>query len=275
MSELLKNILPPVNLSFKEKKRMNLQKEAITAGAAGAVAAEEAVAAGEEVAPAHLPLPPRTPLSSDKKRPQAKSQARLQARPQASPPSQQRDSSEKSEMMSQLEKIIINYPVIINSKVYDNLYKLLDIIFNSIGINDDTQLGLYKVFSQLEYENKITTIFTKNNLIELTQQINALIAADTKFKELTEQITAVGAFSETILNEWNKLLFELAKTQGYILLAKIKQPDCTKLIESIKDAVTKKIEVINTIISTTRSTDAALDRKYLKYKKKYLNIIKI
>lgn len=91
-------------------------------------------------------------------------------------------------------------------------------------------------------------------------------------------------------DSWKNMIKELAELQGLILLKKVNTQDCDTVIKSLLDVITGKLTVVNNIIKENLNPqqggniDGQIDRnrynnsiyksKYLKYKSKYLNLIK-
>ena len=160
-------------------------------------------------------------------------------------------------------------------RVIKTMKDLLDVILLALGITDENVIILlYRYFSDLDYET-IKDILTIETLDPLITQINNLFEADKKIKDITMELT--GTYTTVILNKWNKLLEEFAKAQGFAFLVKIKQKDCKELLDSTKNAIDAKVKALNEMenIYHNISTESDTTSKYLKYKKKYLNLKKI
>jgi transcription initiation factor TFIIIB Brf1 subunit/transcription initiation factor TFIIB len=90
---------------------------------------------------------------------------------------------------------------------------------------------------------------------------------------------ALSLYKNSIQNEWNAMTKQLAELQGLIILKKVHKNDCDGVIKQLLAAITGKLSVVNDIIKNELSqaggnNDLMYKSKYLKYKTKYLNLMK-
>lgn len=133
------------------------------------------------------------------------------------------------------------------------------------------------------------------NYADFDKHLDEMLDADKKLANLMKDNEELKGYYESglIKTEWDKSMEELAKLQGLIILRKVAQKDCDGLIKALLNAFNVKINAVNNILSSDLNgkeksgsssklvspmfgggDDAKYRAKYLKYKAKYLNLMK-
>ena len=180
---------------------------------------------------------------------------------------------------------LLNRPFKYSDNDLTTFQDYLNLIFKSLGLSNQVISEINDEFTEL-LANDIEILKSGTNTPDFITKINALIKADENLKEISKTI---GQDYQTILPQWNSLLTNLAKLQGYIILNKVKSNDCSGLIKAIIDAMDAKIKATNEILEFKLKEEANLpssrlpssssslssQNKYFKYKNKYLNLKKL
>ena len=158
----------------------------------------------------------------------------------------------------------------LNKTIIKSFDNYMDSIYSSLGIKESDELKS-EINKKFNDSNKYQIITNPNILARL----KGLINFDLEINAIKKNNNS---FFEGIEYEWNQMLTNLGKLQTFILLKQIKKNDCDQFIIKLEDALTNKINMVNTIIEENilSETDSIINQnnrnKYLKYKKKYLSL---
>lgn len=142
------------------------------------------------------------------------------------------------------------------------------------------------------------------NYSKFDEHLDEMLNADRELANLMANNQELKSYYDKnlIKDEWDKSMQELAKLQGLIILRKVAQQDCDGLIKALLNAFNVKISAVNNILSSDLKdkgtspkppsptnlpeitenlknqegggNDDKYRAKYLKYKAKYLNLVK-
>jgi hypothetical protein len=145
-------------------------------------------------------------------------------------------------------------------------------IISSLGINESVGNEIINGLKTFATKDKTAIINNVGNyfkqLLDQDEQLQKLFNAG-----------ALAPYQESIKNEWNAMTKQLAELQGLIILKKVHKNDCDGVIKQLLAAITGKLSVVNDIIKNELSqaggnNDLMYKSKYIKYKTKYLNLMK-
>jgi hypothetical protein len=121
----------------------------------------------------------------------------------------------------------------------------------------------------------------------LKTNVNKLIDADEKLQKLVNEEGILHSFyTKNTENKqaWDDSMKQVARLQGLIILRKISNNDCDGLIKSLLDAFDTKLQAVNELLSSDLRANKDGKQvggsgndylvKYLKYKNKYLKLLK-
>ena len=183
-------------------------------------------------------------------------------------------------------------------------------ILNALDIVDPTKADILTEIKTYSDNLKFKLI----NYTEFNNHLDEMVRADEALSKLLKENADLQDYytKGLIKAEWDKTMLELAKLQGLIILRKVTQKDCDGLIKSLLNAFNLKINAVNNILSSDLkdnstpapaptpdpnptsdpnstpasapvvpfmtmmggSNDEHYRLKYLKYKGKYLNLLK-
>lgn len=113
------------------------------------------------------------------------------------------------------------------------------------------------------------------------QQLDELLAADNKLKEISENLNNDIYQAET-RKSWKSMMNNLGKLQTLIFIKDGRRANCDEVTKQIIDALDQKIKAVNDVIAKnlqqtpvneqTAGNIKSYKHKYLKYKSKYLRI---
>jgi hypothetical protein len=182
----------------------------------------------------------------------------------------------------------------------EQVTKIMERILTALDIKDPTRGDVLKEIVNYTADKKIKLL----NYTQFEEHLDKMIKADSDLHDLLKNNEELSDYynRDLIKVEWDKSMEELAKLQGLIILRKVVQKDCDSLIKSILNAFNLKITAVNNILSSDLSAnkssepsetklaspavipsvplvggnvdEALYKAKYLKYKAKYLNLIK-
>lgn len=178
----------------------------------------------------------------------------------------------------------------------DHMTKIMDTLDIS-GVQRDTILKEMSTFN----DTQKFTIMKDTNLSSL---LDKLIESDKAIKNLFDN--DLKSMQKDIKPQWDIMLANISKLQGYIILQKVQSGDCSAVIRSLMEALNKKIDSVNSVLeaninsagvvahavapavapaavvppasgaSTKYQHNGELNNKfrekYLKYKLKYINL---
>ena len=145
-------------------------------------------------------------------------------------------------------------------------------IFDALGINNFDLLKS-EIDEKFNDTNRFQIISNPNIQVAL----QGLIKSDSEIKMLKNLYSS---FFSKIEKEWDEMTTNLGKLQTYILLKQIKPNDCSDFIKKLGDALNDKINSVNEILEqnimseTAEIVNNSNNKKYIKYKNKYLNLKK-
>ena len=146
-------------------------------------------------------------------------------------------------------------------------------IISALGIANDVGKQIISGLKTYATQDK-TKIINNINLY-----LPKLLEADRDLNNLFTE-GALLPYKSLIQDEWTKMITQLAELQGLIILKKVHKNDCDGVIKQLLAAITAKLSVVNEIVKaelnnqTGGSDDTMYKTKYLKYKTKYLNLMK-
>jgi hypothetical protein len=155
----------------------------------------------------------------------------------------------------------------------------IDEIITALGITDTSiKQKIKKDMENFDQKSKYKIISD----VELQKNVKLLLKAD---NELNNLVKAGGILESFYIKKdenkkaWENSMEQVARLQGLIILRKISQNDCDGLIKSLLGAFNTKLKAVNTVLdSDLKSQAGGSDNdylvKYLKYKNKYLKLLK-
>lgn len=157
--------------------------------------------------------------------------------------------------------------------------KYIDDIIKALGITDPNIKDKIKN-EMVNFDDK-----SKYKIIsdtELNLNVKKLIDADNKLNNLVKAGGILHPFyikKNENKTAWENSMEQVARLQGLIILRKISQNNCDGLIKNLLGAFDTKLKAVNTVLeSDLKSQAGGSDNdylvKYLKYKNKYLKLLK-
>jgi len=154
-------------------------------------------------------------------------------------------------------------------------------IITALGItNNEMKEGIIKKMSDFDQKSKYKIISDG----KLKEYVQNLLEADKQLHDLVKEEGVLHSFyskSDKNKKTWEESMEQVARLQGLIILRKISHNDCDGLIKSLLGAFDTKLKAVNTILeSDLNHKDQAGGSgndylvKYLKYKNKYLKLLK-
>ena len=195
---------------------------------------------------------------------------------------------------------VLNSETLDESNLGKQFIAYVDTIMNALGITDDVMK------KKIEEEMRNFDKKSKYKIIsdsELQTNVKRLIDADEKLQKLVNEEGILHSFyTKNIENKqaWDESMEQVARLQGLIILRKISHNDCDGLIKSLLGAFDTKLQAVNELLSSDlkadkdgkQTTSPVQDKplsdqdqdqqfggsdylvKYLKYKNKYLKLLK-
>lgn len=172
-----------------------------------------------------------------------------------------------------------NLSTLDESNLGEQFMKYIDNIINALGITD------INIKQRIEEEMKKFDQKSKYKIISdsaLKTNVSKLLKADEELNKLVKTGGILQSFYSKNTNNktaWENSMEQVARLQGLIILRKISQNDCDGLIKNLLGAFDTKLKAVNTVLeSDLRSQAGGSDNdylvKYLKYKNKYLKLLK-
>jgi len=178
--------------------------------------------------------------------------------------------SSQSTRLPDSKKLLEKTFIYNNTEITFDTY--LDKIFTALGLDDSMKASIKDEFNALN-SSDIIIVHEMFDDSKNKEQFDKLFEADIDLQNITLRLKPYN-----LGDKWLKLLSNLAKLQGYIILNKAQSDNCSELVGAIIAAVDEKISITNQILSSNLKSSSrpipadAVDNKYLKYKNKYLNL---
>jgi len=145
-------------------------------------------------------------------------------------------------------------------------------IFDALGINN-FELLKSEIDQKFNDANRYEIISNPN----IQAALQGLVKSDSEIKMLKNLYSS---FFSKIEKEWDEMTTNLGKLQTFILLKQVKPNDCSEFIKKLGDALNNKINFVNEILEQNIMSETAEivnnnnNKKYIKYKNKYINLKK-
>jgi hypothetical protein len=120
----------------------------------------------------------------------------------------------------------------------DHMTKIMDTLDIS-GVQRNTILNEMSTFN----DTQKFTIMRDTNLSSL---LDKLIESDKAIKNLFDN--DLKSMQKDIKPQWDIMLANISKLQGYIILQKVQSGDCSAVIRSLMEALNKKIDSVNSVL---------------------------
>jgi len=140
-------------------------------------------------------------------------------------------------------------------------------IFKALGFTDEIIASKFQSFIDgFSKEDKYKLIY------ETEKYVGSLEVADNELRGLTTG--SLAQYMDQIKDNWESMNEQLAQLQILSLIQR--KEDCSGVIKELLNILGKKIETVNGILkqnlgmATGAISDASSQRKYFKYKNKYL-----
>lgn len=173
---------------------------------------------------------------------------------------------------------VLNLSTLDESNLGEQFMKYIDNIITALGITDTN------IKQRIEEEMKKFDQKSKYKIISdsaLKKNVSQLLRADEELNKLVRTNGTLRSFYDKQENKkaWENSMEHVARLQGLIILRKISQNDCDGLIKNLLGAFDTKLKAVNTVLeSDLKSQAGGSDNdylvKYLKYKNKYLKLLK-
>jgi hypothetical protein len=178
------------------------------------------------------------------------------------------------------ESQVLNTTSLDDSNLGKQFMAYVETIITALGITDENMK------QKIEEEMSIFDEKSKYKIISdiaLKENVKLLLDADEKLHNLVKEGGILHSFYDKRDNKevWEKSMEQVARLQGLIILRKISHNDCDGLIKSLLGAFDTKLKAVNTILESDlnhkeQAGGSGNDYlvKYLKYKNKYLKLLK-
>ena len=155
-------------------------------------------------------------------------------------------------------------------------------IITALGITDENmKMRIEDDMKKFDEKSKYKIISDT----KLKDNINQLLIADNKLHDLVNNGGILNSFytkNGENKQKWDSAMEQVARLQGLIILRKISYNDCDGLIKTLLGAFNNKLAVVNNLLASDLESKKTLiggsDNdylvKYLKYKNKYLKLLK-
>jgi hypothetical protein len=171
-----------------------------------------------------------------------------------------------------------NQSTLDSTNLWKQFIEYIDEIITALGITDTS------IKQKIKKDMEIFDQKSKYKIISdsaLQKNVVKLLEADRKLNDLVKTGGILKTFYDKQENKdaWDNSMKQVARLQGLIILRKISQNDCDGLIKNLLGAFDTKLKAVNTVLeSDLKSQAGGSDNdylvKYLKYKNKYLKLLK-
>tara|TARA_B110000971_G_C19987118_1_gene490133 strand:- start:424 stop:945 length:522 start_codon:yes stop_codon:yes gene_type:complete len=150
-------------------------------------------------------------------------------------------------------------------------------IIVTLGIDEPIRQQIIDMMTTLDDKSKYKIISDTG----LKTNVDQLLEADKTLNDLVRNGVLKTFYEKGGDNKvaWDDAMSQVARLQGLIILRKISQNDCDSLIKTLLGAFNQKLQAVNTVLTSDLNSQAGgADNnylvKYLKYKNKYLKLLK-